>query len=147
MQANMFEDRFRFNIICEDAEHLSENMFNFSLPSNFTIISKKIIYHNTEFKENDVIVFDSDEQGDITALKINFIFVNKSYKSAIFYGIKIKMWYNYNSVVYESYDIEKSYTFANLKDILIRYPVNLYYENKKYYLSLLSSFIDKYTEN
>lgn len=136
MQVNCYGDRFRKNIVCDNTEYLHKDMFNFKLPECFEFVTKKIRFLNTEFKENDFIVIHLNNDENIKVLKITHIFIDNKYENAIFYGNEINMWYNYKTLLYESFDAFNVYAVANLKDLIVRNPVKMYYLKQKYFLPL-----------
>lgn len=133
-QCRMFEDRFNIFIICNDAQNLTENMFNLNLPNEFSLVTKKMSYMNTNYDEGDYILINADQQKNIQVLIIKAIFLNKSYNKCIFYGNLIKMCYNENLNLYESVATENSYTSISMEDILLIKPLHiLKYKNKHFF--------------
>lgn len=114
-------------------------MFNVSLPLSFSFVSKEIIYLNTMYKENDQVITQLFENGNINVLTIKFIFIDENYKKGIFYGTTIEMWYNYKSLLFESTEKHNVYSSCNIENILIPKPVNLLKYQNKFYLSTFES--------
>lgn len=137
------KDRFKLNIECNNVFLISENMFNFDCLPNFTLVTKKIIYHIIEYKENDFIVIDSDQESNISVLKISAIILDTNFENALLYGSLIRTWYNYKSLLYESIETEKSFNVISITNILITNPVHLLHTNKKYYLPMFTTFVEK----
>lgn len=140
MQASLFESRFNSKIECERVEKLTSDMFNVAWPSEFVFVTKKILYLNTVYKASDYVVVSCNNQAEIDVLIINAIFVNHSYEKAIFYGVILKMWYNENSLLFESFNLEKSYCLIELTSIIVKKPVNILKQKNTFYFSPLSTF-------
>lgn len=126
MQVGLFEDRFQLFISSDNVLDLTDSMFNITLPNGFCFVSKKIVYFNTIYKENDFVLVNCNELGNIEILQINAIFLDKSYQNAVFYGKTIKMFYNENLCLYENFS-EKCgpYSICHLEKLLVKKPLHL----------------------
>lgn len=136
-QSTLYEDRFQFNIVSDNTLKFNQDVYNVQIPPNFLFVSKKMQYFNTIYKDNDFVITNYFENGNILVLVINAIFIDKDYNNAIFYGKTIQMWYNYQSLLYESIknDNDTLYSLCYLQHILINKPVNVLIHKNKHYLS------------
>lgn len=110
-------------------------IYNVRIPKEFVFIAKNISYINTIYKENDSVIIHSDEQNNIDVLIIQAIFLNKSYDEAIFYGTTMKMWYNQDLILYQSYDSEKVDSWVRMKELLHTKPLRMHKYKRHFFIS------------
>lgn len=122
-QSSLFDKRFeKDSVVVFKKSFISREFRDILCPLNYKFSSLKVKYRNVEYKRDQFLAVQRDDECKVLIIKIKYIFITNNFSDILFYGYLFKMEYDKSHGLHIIVNTNPKTCFVPFKSILNPFP-------------------------